>query len=78
VVGLRLVNAAGADLIDPRSVAFSFEPPDVEDLTGRAIIKGVPPLTVSGPRLLLGLVSVNDHEMARVPIKCPAEDVPGR
>jgi hypothetical protein len=68
VVGLRLVDAAALDLIEPKSGAFSIEPLDVEDLAGRTIILDVPSVLVAAPGLLLGLVSVNGREAARVPI----------
>ena len=73
VVGLRLVNAAAEDLIDPKTMGFTFEPADVEDLTGRTIIVGIPSLRVSGPGMMFGLVSVNDREVARVPISVRLE-----
>ena len=56
VVGLRLVNAAAEDLIDAKTMGFTFEPADVEDLTGRTIIVGIPSLRVSGPGMMFGLV----------------------
>jgi hypothetical protein len=67
--------------MEPRSAAFSIEPLDMEDMAGRTIIVNVPPLAVAAPGLLLGLVSVNDREVARVAIsvrrKTPGEAAAG-
>ena len=69
MVGLRLVDEGGVDLIDPKSAAISIEPIGVECLAGRTVIVALPSLVAAGPGMLFGVVSVNDREVARVPIR---------
>ena len=55
--------------VTPKSAAISIEPIGVECLAGRTVIVALPSLVAAGPGMMFGVVSVNDREVARVPIR---------